>query len=126
MTNTKHIHLLITQFNASIVLSYFGPGVSFLKILLWLLMRNFERDSNVTQHNCKTENSYLHLYVAINFKYLFIFYAKAKLLYILFVCFYPSINETFFICAEEGGCDLSQHIDIDLPDYTVSHRRRPK
>ena len=40
--------------------------------------------------------------------------------------FLPSINETFFICAEEGGFYLSQHIDIDLPDYTVSHRRRPK
>jgi len=66
------------------------------------------------------------LYVGINSKYLFIFYSKAKLLYILFVCFHPSINETVFICAEEGGCDLSQHIDIDFPDYTVSHRRRPK
>ena len=36
------------------------------------------------------------------------------------------MNDSSFICTEEGGCDFSQHIDTDFPDYTLSQRRYPK
>ena len=40
--------------------------------------------------------------------------------------FFPFINDSSFSCAEGRVCDFSQHIDIDLPDGTVSQSRSPK